>query len=98
MPSPVGHALGGVIVGLAAGWGQTPRLGGQSPRSAMLRLGILAAAACAPDLDFLWGRHGAETHSVGAAVVAALATLALTRGRDVGLAVAVGLAWSTHVL
>ena len=59
---------------------------------------MLATVACLPDLDFLWGRHNAETHSLGAAVLAGVAVLAWTRGRQPGWALAVTLAWSTHVL
>ena len=83
MPSPVGHALGGLIVGLA-----------MSPRA----LPLVAAASVLPDVDFLWGRHNMETHSIGAAVAAGLAVLAWNRGGRPGLAVAVTLAWLTHVL
>lgn len=39
-----------------------------------------------------------ETHSLGAALGAGLAVLALTRGRDVRLALAVTVAWASHVL
>lgn len=39
-----------------------------------------------------------ETHSLGAAVVAGFVALALTRGRDVRLAIAVTIAWASHVL
>jgi hypothetical protein len=88
MPSPVGHALGGVLIGL----GILP-----SRHVYLVRdLGICAAAACLPDVDFLWGRHGMETHSIGAAVLAGIATWALTRRRD--LAVAFALAWLSHVV
>ena len=55
-------------------------------------------AAVLPDVDFLWGRHNMETHSLGAAVLAGLAVLAWTRGRDARLAVLVALAWASHVL
>jgi membrane-bound metal-dependent hydrolase YbcI (DUF457 family) len=59
---------------------------------------LCTAAAVLPDLDFLWGRHNMETHSVGAAVLAGLAVLAWTRGRDRRLAALVALAWASHVL
>jgi membrane-bound metal-dependent hydrolase YbcI (DUF457 family) len=59
---------------------------------------VCAAAAVLPDLDFLWGRHNMETHSLGAAVLAGLAVLAWTRGRDRRLAALVTLAWASHVL
>lgn len=54
MPSPIGHALGSLIVG-------APQRRGWL---------LLALVGIAPDLDLLWGRHSAETHSVGAAVIA----------------------------
>lgn len=62
------------------------------------QLGVLALVACLPDLDFLWGRHNAETHSLGAALLAGAAALAWTRGRQPRLALAVTMAWCTHVL
>jgi membrane-bound metal-dependent hydrolase YbcI (DUF457 family) len=57
-----------------------------------------AVAATLPDLDFLWGRHSMETHSLGAAALAGLAVLAWTRGREPRLALLVALAWASHVL
>jgi membrane-bound metal-dependent hydrolase YbcI (DUF457 family) len=90
VPSPVGHALGGAIVG---------ELSASRSGHAARRLAITCAiVACLPDLDFLWGRHNMETHSLGAAVCAGLVTLVLTRGRDPRLAIAVVLAWTSHVL
>jgi membrane-bound metal-dependent hydrolase YbcI (DUF457 family) len=84
VPSPVGHALGGAIVGFAFG-----TLGTAGTL-------ITVAAAVVPDIDFLWGRHNMETHSLGAAIAAGVVTFAWKR--DARLAVAVTLAWSTHVL
>ena len=83
MPSPVGHLLGGAIVGQVL---------------APSFVAVCAIAAVAPDLDFLWGRHNMETHSLGAAIFAGLAVMAWTRGRHPRLALAVMLAWSSHVL
>ena len=92
VPSPVGHALGGAVVAVAAlplglgTWG--------------LRLGssgwLVVAAAVAPDVDFLWGRHNQETHSIAAAIAAGLVVLAWKR--DARLAAAVTIAWLSHVL
>ena len=80
MPSPIGHGLASLIVG------------------APQRRGWLALAlvGMAPDLDLLWGRHGMETHSIGAAILAALCALAITRSRRT--AVIVGLVWFAHPL
>jgi len=107
MPSPVGHALGGLIIGLAMGPSIGPprwpdirpghRLVGQALASPRVRTAVwLAGVACLPDLDFLWGRHGAETHSLGAALLALAAAWLWTRGSRPGFAVAVGLAWLSH--
>jgi LexA-binding, inner membrane-associated putative hydrolase len=59
---------------------------------------LLALAAIGPDVDFLWGRHAAETHSVGACAIVGLLVLAILRGTQVRLAIAVALAWGSHVL
>ena len=92
VPSPIGHALGGAIVAVAA---LPPGLGAWG-----LRLGssgwLVVAAAVAPDLDFLWGRHNQETHSIAAAIAAGLVVLAWKR--DARLAAAVTVAWLSHVL
>ena len=59
MPSPIGHALGGI----ALAWVVVPR---RNVHSAV----VLAAVALAPDLDLLVGDHRGISHSVGAAVAA----------------------------
>ena len=89
MPTPIGHALGGLIVG---------RLGASSTEQAGLKAGLYwcAVAACLPDLDFLWGRHNMETHSLGFAL--AIGLLAFLWKRDARLAIAVALAIASHVL
>jgi hypothetical protein len=85
----LGHALGGLL----AGMGTLPR---RQPHTWLRDLAICALVACLPDIDFAWGRHNMETHSLGAALVAGVAVLLVSRRRD--LAVACTLAWSTHVL
>ena len=57
---------------------------------------LCAVAGTAPDLDFLWGRHNQETHSLGAALIAGLAVFAWKKSAR--LAGAVTLAWISHVL
>ena len=101
MPSPVGHALGGAIVGVAlARWGTWRADGAVDTLTAACRsplVAIAALAACLPDVDFAWGRHNMETHSLGAALAAGLTVWAMTRGRAPRIAVAVTLAWASHV-
>ena len=90
MPSPIGHALGGLIVGL---WG-ADRAVGAAGRARFLALCMVAA--CLPDLDFSWGRHNMETHSLGFAVLVGLAVFGWRRSAR--LAIACALAVATHVL
>jgi LexA-binding, inner membrane-associated putative hydrolase len=94
MPSPVGHGLAGI----AAGWavGRPARL----TRALVVQSLTIAAIGMAPDLDLLWGRHGRETHSIGAAVI--VASLAAWRRWPVGaetrgrIFATVLLAWLIH--
>ena len=81
VPSPVGHALGGLIV---------------SELLAPSALILCAVAGVAPDVDFLWGGHNRQTHSLGAAVIAGVVVLAWKRNPR--LALAVMLSWASHVL
>ena len=87
MPSPIGHALGGLIVGLA----------GAPDRDTTRRfVTVCLVAACLPDVDFLWGRHNMETHSAGFAVIVGLAVFAWRRSGRLALASAAAVA--SHVL
>ena len=100
MPSPVGHVIAGLTVHVASARDRAELL---DPR----RIGTLVVAANAPDLDlllkFLDGRnhHQQETHSIGFAVLAAVAAAALFRllrwPRPLGWGLAVGAAWLTHI-
>ena len=85
MPSPIGHALGGI----AAGWGS-------APRRDVAAAAILAAVAVAPDLDLLVHSHRGPSHSVGAALIAGAFAWIVTRRPS--WALAVSLAWASHVL
>jgi membrane-bound metal-dependent hydrolase YbcI (DUF457 family) len=84
MPSPLGHALGGIAIGWAA-----------SDRRNLHAAVLIAAVALAPDLDLLVGDHRGISHSIGAAGVAGLLAWAVTRRPRWGLAI--GLAWGSHV-
>ena len=101
MPSPLGHSLAGLTVHALTARDRGELLD-------VRRISIALGAAVAPDLDlllrFVDGRnhHQAESHSLGFAVLAALATLAVARwkgwptaGR---LALLAGAAWTSHVL
>lgn len=95
MPSPIGHALGG----LAAGWAVTPPA--RDRRSLVTQAAIFAALGAAPDLDLLIGRHHYEAHSVGAAILAGLLAAwmrwPIGRGRW-RISLAAAAAWASHPL
>jgi inner membrane protein len=82
---------------LAAGWSAARPSTGR--RALAVQVAILAALGCAPDLDLLIHRHSRETHSIGAAVIAASIAawrqwpIAETRGR---IWLAAFLAWVSH--
>jgi membrane-bound metal-dependent hydrolase YbcI (DUF457 family) len=73
MPTPVGHALGG----LAAAF-----LGSSTGRPVRMTPAVLwasAAIAVLPDLDILFGQHRSYTHSIGAGALVAAVTWVLVR-------------------
>jgi membrane-bound metal-dependent hydrolase YbcI (DUF457 family) len=77
-------------------------------RASVGRAALMVAAATAPDLDLLFGfvdgrnHHQAETHSIGAAALAALAVWAVARLRRkpgaAALGLCAGVAWLSHLL
>jgi inner membrane protein len=101
MPSPLGHALAAVTMHAWAARGGAPLLDAR-------RIGVVVAAAVAPDLDLLLkyvdGRnhHQMESHSLGCAVLAGLVVWALARWRAWEGAALLGLlgaaGWGSHVL
>jgi inner membrane protein len=99
MPSPVGHALGGLIAGwLSSGRSAAPVPGSHDPRRTYRRAALFASLGVAPDLDLLFGTHSTYTHSVGAVALAWLMASAATRGGSPRFAVACAAAWASHLL
>ena len=93
MPSPLGHAVGGVAIA----WAVSAPVVRSSVRASPWRSAAwFAALGALPDADLLVGSHRAISHSIGAALIVSLAAAALTRqGR---LALAAGLAYASHAL
>lgn len=75
MPSPVGHALGGLAAAFAVD-AITRR-----PRLTWPLLGVAVAFAVSPDLDLLAGTHRTYTHSVGSIVIVGVACWLVLRVR-----------------
>jgi membrane-bound metal-dependent hydrolase YbcI (DUF457 family) len=75
MPSPVGHALGG----LAAGWLLQPRAPQPSRLLSAQNLTLIVLAVV-PDLDLLTTIHRGITHSIGAAATVGVLAWLLGHG------------------
>lgn len=91
MPSPVGHAIGGLIAGwaitgapaiTAASFDPTTRRGRRDLADLGRRIAPFALLGMAPDLDLLVGLHSRYTHSLGAATLVALIAAIAWRRRD----------------
>src|SRR5687767_10692174 len=86
MPSPIGHALGGIAAGSLI-----------SRDRRWMSLVVFAVAGVLPDIDFLLPlQHRGPSHSL----IAALATLGVAWGlvRNLRLAIAVAAAYASHTL
>lgn len=112
MPSPLGHALGGLAAGwLIAGAPAPPATGRATRATPRTRepearpwvttwrgAALLATLAMLPDVDLLFGVHSMYTHSVGAALIVFLAAVALTPTHRVVTGLACAAAYGSHVL
>jgi len=93
MPSPVGHAIGGLVAAFVVdSFGRRPAL----------RLPLLAASAAlavAPDLDILAGSHRTYSHSIGAVAIVGLVCWLALRRRSSGptAAAAMTAAYASHL-
>jgi membrane-bound metal-dependent hydrolase YbcI (DUF457 family) len=97
MPTPVGHALGG----LAAAWFAESAARKRSWPAAVPLAIACATVAMSPDLDLLFGNHRTYTHSIGAAAAAgAIAWLMVRRRtpRAVAVAFTIAAAYLSHPL
>lgn len=95
MPTPVGHAIGGLTAALIAN--STARRAGLSPELLL----ACAAVAVAPDLDILLGQHRTYAHSVGAAAIVGLANWLVLRRRVANASAATAAlmaAYGSHLL
>ena len=97
MPTPVGHALGG----LAAAWFAESAAGKRSWPPAVPLAIACAAVAMSPDIDILLGSHRTYSHSIGAAAVAGIIAWLIVRRRTpraVAVALTIAAAYSSHLL
>jgi membrane-bound metal-dependent hydrolase YbcI (DUF457 family) len=95
MPTPIGHALGGLVAGaLVAGRGAPDVTIGARRVPVAVVCGLFAML---PDIDFLVGGHRRVTHSLGAVVVAGALVAVIDRRRP-AVWIAAGVAYGSHVL
>jgi membrane-bound metal-dependent hydrolase YbcI (DUF457 family) len=87
VPSPIGHALGGI----AAGWTI-------APRHDRVAAWTLAAIGVAADLDLLFHNHRGSSHSLGAAFIAGATVWVFVRRDRLRWALSAAAAWASHVL
>lgn len=102
MPSPVGHAIAGLVIAWTAeSW---PSAAHQRPPRAITPLALTCAVLAAlPDIDLMFpGQHRTATHSLTATaltfIIAAGVTGWVTRRIGVRTASACAIAYATHVL
>ena len=112
MPTPIGHALGGVAAGClvvaASVLAPGPRRRRHDVERLLARRGPwrglagLACLAVLPDVDLLLGTHSGATHSVGAMLIAAAVAAAVAgawaRPARPYVAAAAAAAYGSHVL
>jgi hypothetical protein len=102
MPSPVGHALAGLAVGVLAAGPRAlvraidPPAARRPIDSALLVMLPFAALGMLPDIDLLFGVHSMYTHSIGAVVLVLVIARVVTGGWR--WAVAASLAYASHLL
>jgi membrane-bound metal-dependent hydrolase YbcI (DUF457 family) len=113
MPSPVGHALGGILAGHLIGSGRLVSAfsGGSAPDGPGLvwtrrvpdrwRLwtsaGVCAALGILPDVDLAFGAHSMYTHSIGAVAVVLLLIAAAFRFQHWRIVLALTAAYASHL-
>ena len=93
MPTPLGHAIGGLAAGLLVN--AATRRPGLTPRT------VLACAAIAvfPDFDILAGSHRTYTHSLGGVFVTGVtAWIVMRRTSSIVGALSIACAHASHLL
>lgn len=102
MPSPLGHALAGLAVGVLAAGPRAlvrsldPPAAKRPVDTALLAVLPFAALGVLPDVDLLFGAHSMYTHSVGAMAVVLVVGRVVTGAWRWAFAAA--LAYGSHIL
>ena len=107
MPTPIGHALGGIaagyfVTGLFAGSrtflkASVVRTTSTKDNTVLVGVVTLACMGMLPDIDFLFAAHREFTHSIGATIAVMMVAAALTNGRSTEVPCVVGAAYGSHI-
>jgi len=107
MPTPIGHALGGIaagylVTGLFAGgraFIQTSVASKHSGKDTALLVGVvtLACLGMLPDIDLVFTAHREFTHSIGATLAVMAAATVLTKRRRFEVSCVLGAAYASHI-
>ncbi len=107
MPTPIGHALGGIaagyfVTGLFAGSrafleASVARRTSTKDNTVLVSVVTLACMGMLPDIDFLFAAHREFTHSIGATIAVMMVAAALTNGRSTEVPCVVGAAYASHI-
>lgn len=96
MPTPIGHALGGLAAGVLIAGRAEPSASSVGIRSQSL-LWVWALCGVLPDADFLIGGHRGLTHTLGAMCAVGCGTALIAR-RQPELWFAAAASYGTHLL
>ena len=107
MPTPVGHALGGIAAGYLVTCLFTAARAfiHSSVKSTYLskHVSVLVGAATlaclgmVPDIDFLFGAHREFTHSIGATLAVMAVSMVIVTRRRLEISFVVGAAYASHI-
>ncbi len=95
MPTPIGHALGGIAAGVLVA-GRTTQPVSVGERSWSL-LWVWALCGMLPDVDFLIGGHRGMTHTLGAMLAVGFGAALIARRRP-AVWYAAAASYGTHLL
>ena len=96
MPTPIGHALGGLAAGVLVAGRAEPSASSVGIRSQSL-LWVWGLCGVLPDADFLIGGHRGLTHTLGAMCAVGCGTALIAR-RQPELWFAAAASYGTHLL
>ena len=107
MPTPVGHALGGIAAGYlvtglftaARAFIHTSVTPAYLSKHVPVLVGVvtLACLGMLPDIDFVFAAHREFTHSIGATLTVMAVSMVMVKRRRLEISCVVGAAYASHI-